>query len=115
MGWLTIKDQTVLVRNKTTHSVVNYGKPPLMAELIAPKQPPRSTRLTDYNQIGNRPNKLGRSAKTKNTYRYKTYEEYNKLPGCLTSIKSKSLFSKRLKRYLHNNTDLPKNNLPITT
>ena len=112
MKWMNIKQMIEFKMAKMAHRIVNTGKPEYLSIKMLNNENARVTRNSTDRKIGIRGNDIGRTNVTKNTFRYRIYDIYNKIPGILTNIKSKNLFSTRLKRYIYNKNDIPDYNDP---
>lgn len=106
MGWLTIKDLFIYHQSCLIHQVIITGSPEYLKERIVTGRT-GITRSFAYKKLGPKPREIGSSMFTKNTFVATSFAQYDSLPGEITSIPVRSIFKRRLKRFLINNDDIP--------
>jgi hypothetical protein len=109
MDWIPVRDLIKYHSAKTIHSAINTGKPEyivtrLMGHRTGAEQ---LTRSKAAGKLGPRPANIGATGRSKSTFVARAFEIYNNIPSIITAIKGPKLFSKRLKMYLVNNSNLP--------
>ena len=113
MKWPSIRMIAQLSSAKITHRVLTAGSPEVLAHrLIAQMPTGRITRKTGPFKLGNRPAGVGLTKYSKYQYRANLYRYYEPIPQVLKEIKNLDKFTKRVKRWLINNDDLPTNRNP---
>ena len=106
MKWLPVEKLIILQTSKLCHKIIQTKNPKYLHERLT-TEPNKNTRTKIGNKLGTKPDNIGKTTQTANTYCSKIYKIYNDLPSVITSIKEKETFKKYLKRYLHNPVDLP--------
>ena len=115
MKWLSIQQLAQLTSAKLTHKILTTSQPAALAHrMLSRINTTRTTRQSGPFLLGPRLPGLGRTLTTKYQYRTNAYRHYNDIPLVIKQIRWPIIFKKRLKRYLHNNDDLPTNRTTTT-
>ena len=102
MGWISIENLIKLHSALLIHQVINTHQPMYIYQNLVLKlyQPPLPTRSNNIKKkLGPKPNEIGRSNYTKNTFMSQAYGLYNTLPDILTAISNKKYFKKNIEDF----------------
>ena len=107
MKWINIQNLIKLHSAILIHQVINTGKPEYF-HLSLHRENNLPTRSSAVRKLGPKPRINGNTSNHNNTFLAKAYNIYNDIPDLITAIHNKKYFKTKLKRYLANNTDIPK-------
>jgi hypothetical protein len=111
MKWLSIESLVLYHSAKLIHQVIHTRQPRYLHQRLV-RELAGITRSSTDNKLGPKPADVGGTIYTKHTFMSYAFDKYQNIPGIITAIISKNVFSTRLKRYLTNNDDVPSINDP---
>ena len=88
MKWLSIEKLIILNTSKLCHKILQTQTPKYLHERLT-TEPNKNTRTKMGNKLGTKPDNIGKTTHTANTFCSKIYNIYNTLPSAITSNKEK--------------------------